>query len=59
MNIRNLALVSLVGFTLSGCATVINGANQDMILETEPKGAIAKLTNGFTCTTPCVVELPH
>jgi hypothetical protein len=59
MNIRNLALVSLAGFTLAGCATVMNGANQDMILETEPKGAIAKLTNGFTCITPCMVELPR
>jgi PEGA domain len=59
MNIRNLAMVSFVGFTLSGCATVMNGANQDMIIETEPKGAIAKLTNGFTCTTPCKVELPR
>jgi hypothetical protein len=59
MNIRNLAMVSLVGFTLSGCATVMNGANQDMVIDTEPQGAIAKLTTGFTCTTPCKVELPR
>lgn len=59
MKFRNLACLALAGVGLSGCATVMNGANQDMVIETEPKGAIAKLTNGFTCTTPCKVELPR
>lgn len=59
MKIRNYALPALAGLSLSGCATVMNGANQDMVIDTAPKGAIAKLTNGFTCTTPCTVELPR
>ena len=58
----SLALIGL--FTLSGCATVMHGANQDLVVNTEPQGASVKLTglkltNGYTCTSPCKVEVPR
>ena len=52
-----LAIAGL--FALSGCATVMHGANQDLVVNTEPQGASVKLTNGYTCISPCKVEMPR
>ena len=62
--ILNTSLVIAGLFTLSGCATVMHGANQDLVVNTEPQGASVKLTglkltNGYTCTSPCKVEVPR
>lgn len=57
--IQNVLFVTLGAFALSGCATVMNGPNQDLEVKSEPDGATAKLTNGYTCTTPCKVEVPR
>lgn len=57
--VRNALLVAAGAFALSGCATVMNGPNQDLEVKTDPDGATAKLTNGYTCTTPCKVEVPR
>ncbi len=57
--VRNMMLVAAGAFALSGCATVMNGPNQDLEVKSEPSGATAKLTNGYTCTTPCKVEVPR
>ena len=57
--ILNTSLVIAGLFTLSGCATVMHGANQDLVVNTEPQGTSVKLTNGYTCISPCKVELPR
>ena len=62
--ILNKSLVIAGLFALSGCATVMHGANQDLVVNTEPQGASVKLTglkltNGYTCTSPCKVEVPR
>jgi PEGA domain len=36
-----------------GCATVLNGTNQDVDFSTEPEGATINLVSGQACTTPC------
>jgi hypothetical protein len=42
---------------LSGCATVINGTSQKYQIRSDPEGALATLSNGQTCTTPCELSL--
>lgn len=53
------ALVALGSLGLSGCATVMHGANQTFELGSDPQGASVKLSNGATCVTPCKFELPR
>jgi hypothetical protein len=36
---------------------VINGTSQDFALDSDPQGAQVTLTNGYSCVTPCQVEL--
>ena len=57
--IHNASLAVLGLFALSGCATVMHGANQDLVVNTDPQGASVKLTNGYTCISPCKVEVPR
>jgi hypothetical protein len=59
MNIKKIALVAMGSFALSGCATVMHGANQTFIVESDPVGATVKFSNGATCVTPCKLELPR
>ena len=42
---------------LPGCATVVRGTNQDVSIVSEPPAALAKLSNGMSCITPCRLEL--
>ncbi len=53
------ALVALGSLGLSGCATVMHGANQTFELASDPTGASVKLSNGASCVTPCKLELPR
>ncbi|MYA17898.1 MAG: PEGA domain-containing protein [Gammaproteobacteria bacterium] len=36
-----------------GCATITRGTNEAFVIETDPPGAEARLSNGLRCTTPC------
>ena len=58
-NLRYAALAAVVSCSLTGCATVMHGANQTLALGSEPNGATVKLTNGATCVTPCKLDLPR
>ncbi len=51
------ALVALSSVALSGCATVINGNNQDYKIKTDPAGAKVTFNNGLSCESPCKLEL--
>ena len=52
------AVSACLGATLlGGCATVMNGANQDYRIASDPNGAKVTLSNGIECVTPCKVEL--
>lgn len=49
--------VAIAALALTGCATVINGTSQDFQMESMPAGALAELSTGQSCTTPCEVSL--
>ena len=53
---RHIATV-LVLVLLSGCATITRGTSESFVIETEPPGASATLTNGMSCTTPCSLKV--
>ncbi len=46
-----LAVQALV--VLAGCATITRGTTDVLVIETEPPGAEAVLSNGLRCNTPC------
>ncbi len=51
--IRKVAPV-LAMSCLSGCATAMHGTSQTWIVQTDPKGAAVKTSNGYACpSTPC------
>ncbi len=66
MNIRSImksrpfvgALVCMLCFSLSGCATIFTGVNQKVSFLSDPTGATLKI-NGKEYTTPCKVKLPR
>lgn len=41
----------------SGCATITRGVNEALVIESDPSGAEASLSNGLRCTTPCSVSV--
>ena len=55
--LRFAALAALASVGLSGCATVINGNNQDYKIKTDPAGAKVTFNNGLSCIAPCKIEL--
>jgi len=58
MKLKNIALVGIVGWSLAGCATVMNGPNVDYVVDSDPNGAtVTFLGQDTTCQTPCEREL--
>jgi hypothetical protein len=51
--------VGLAGaaLALSGCATVIRGTHETFRIASTPDGAVAQLSGGESCVTPCAVEI--
>lgn len=50
---RDVTAVVLVVVLGSGCATITRGSNEAFVIESDPAGAKARLSNGLQCTTPC------
>lgn len=40
----------------SGCATMIRGTSEQLMITSEPDGAQVKLSDGRSCKTPCQME---
>jgi predicted small secreted protein len=57
MRTFNIAVVLAACGLLPACATVVRGTNQDVSIASEPPEALARLSNGLSCTTPCRLEL--
>lgn len=53
----NCAALSIVALTVSACATVTRGNSDDVVFTSEPSGATLTTSIGFTCTTPCVIDI--
>lgn len=45
--------------TLTGCATMIRGTEQDISINTVPTGANVQLSNGESCLSPCNLVVPR
>ena len=54
-----LAAAAAAAIGLTGCATVIRGANVDFAIESSPSTVLARLSNGMVCVTPCKLFLPR
>lgn len=48
-------LAALAALAAAGCATITRGTLEALVIETDPAGATANLSNGTQCTTPCTV----
>ena len=58
MKLKNIALASVVGWSLAGCATVMNGTNVDYQVDSDPTGAAVTFSGQTeSCVTPCEREL--
>lgn len=53
----NAAVILAASGLLPACATVVRGTEQDVSIISEPPEALARLSNGMSCTTPCKVDL--
>ena len=53
---KNLLLV-LIPLLLAGCVTMIRGTSESLSVTSDPEGALAKLSSGQSCITPCEIEL--
>jgi hypothetical protein len=53
------ATASWVMLALSGCATIIRGTTERVSFQSEPSGALVRLSNGFTGRTPVSFTVPR
>lgn len=61
MKIRMLQLTGLLIAVLfsSGCATIVRGTKDTLVVESEPAGATVRLSNGMSGKTPTSFTLPR
>lgn len=45
--------VLAAGLSLSGCATLVRGTDQEISINTDPPGAQIRISNGQNCVSPC------
>lgn len=53
----SLAVVVVASLLSSGCATITRGTTQPWTVDSSPTGAVASLSNGERCETPCTLTL--
>jgi PEGA domain len=53
------AAVAGLALTLAGCATITRGTTSQVQIQSEPPGALAQTSTGFSCTTPCTITVPR
>ena len=53
-----LCLVAILPM-VSACASITQGTRDALLLRTDPEGASAMTSNGYSCAeTPCAIEVP-
>ncbi len=51
-------VLGVAGLTLgAGCATMLRGTTQEVVIATAPPGAVVALSDGRRCVTPCALEV--
>ena len=56
-NLNYILLLSI--FVLSSCATITRGTKDTFVINSNPSGATAITSHGYTCVTPCSLNLPR
>jgi uncharacterized protein YceK len=51
--------VTGLAITLAGCATITRGTTSQVQIQSDPPGALAQTSTGFSCTTPCTITVPR
>lgn len=51
-----LCSILTLSMTLTGCATMVRGTSEKLSLNSTPEGAVAKLSDGRSCVTPCQIK---
>jgi len=57
MQIIHLSAALVSALCVAGCATVTRGTSEAMQITSEPSGAQASTSTGFSCTTPCTLTV--
>jgi hypothetical protein len=50
-------VAALLGLLSQGCITISRGTHEDLALDSTPAGALATLSDGQSCTTPCTLKI--
>jgi hypothetical protein len=50
-------IIACVALLASGCATLFRGTTEDLQVDSVPSGAVATLSDGQKCTTPCTFRV--
>ena len=56
-HLKSAAVAALIVTLGSGCATITRGTNEALVIESDPAGAEAQLSNGMRCMTPCSIRV--
>lgn len=51
-----IIVLAVLGFAMTGCATITRGTTESYVVLSDPPGANVTLSSGETCTTPCTLE---
>lgn len=54
---NRVALLVVHAACLLGCATVTRGSTENLVILTEPDGALVRASIGWSCTTPCEIQI--
>jgi hypothetical protein len=49
--------VAVLGLSNQGCMTLFRGTHEDLSIDSTPSGAVATLSDGQTCNTPCALQI--
>jgi len=59
MRISCMGVVIGTAFSVAGCATVTRGTTDQVQIQSNPPGAVASTSMGYSCTTPCALSVPR
>ena len=54
---KRAALALCAAVAVSACATITRGTTEDLVIASDPAGAVARLSTGQQCETPCVLRV--
>jgi hypothetical protein len=52
---RVISVGLALSILLAGCATILRGTEQDVTVDTVPRGAMVAFSDGQSCTSPCSI----